>query len=123
MENRQTYVNLSFLVAAALAAYVVFALTGKIAGTYDLEARIPSIDLLLRGISLLVGFIVFFVLYKNDQSNQYMNEVVVELSRVTWPGGKETYRATIVVVIMVMIAGFCLGGLDWVWTQLVSWVL
>jgi len=123
MENRQTYVNLSFLAVAALVAYVLFALAGKIAGTYDLEARIPNIDLVLRGVSILVGAIVFFVLYRNDQSNQYMNEVVVELSRVTWPAGKETYRATIVVVIMVMIAGFCLGGLDWVWTQLVGWIL
>ncbi|OFZ55570.1 MAG: preprotein translocase subunit SecE [Bdellovibrionales bacterium RIFOXYC1_FULL_54_43] len=52
-----------------------------------------------------------------------MNEVMMELSRVSWPTQKETSSATMVVVIMVMISGMVLGFLDYLWTVLLKWVV
>ncbi len=124
MENQnQKWVNLTFLALAALIGYVLFTLMTNIAGAYDLEARIQDIDLLIRGISIGVAGLLFFILFKNERSNTYMNEVVIELSKVTWPTAKETRRATIVVMIMVLISGVVLGGLDFLWTWLLRFVL
>lgn len=124
MESQyQKWVNLSYLALAAIVGYIVFSMAGKIVGVYDLETKFRSIDLILRGLAFLVVAVVFGVLYKNQQSNQFMNEVMVELSRVTWPTQKETTSGTIVVLVMVIITGLVLGFLDYIWTMLLRFVL
>ncbi|OFZ79094.1 MAG: preprotein translocase subunit SecE [Bdellovibrionales bacterium RIFOXYD1_FULL_53_11] len=78
---------------------------------------------MVRIVSIVVGAITFAVLYKHEQVNRFMNEVVVELSRVTWPTQKETSSATVIVIIMVMISGLILGFLDYVWTKVVQLII
>ncbi|MEO5971635.1 MAG: preprotein translocase subunit SecE [Bdellovibrionia bacterium] len=121
--EHQKWVNLSFLAVAILFGYIIFSTAGKIVGAYDLEARVRNIDLILRSISAIAGGILFLVLYKNEQANQFMNEVLVELSRVAWPTQKDTRSATVVVIIMVLISGMVLGLLDYCWVQLLKWIL
>jgi preprotein translocase subunit SecE len=124
MESQhQKWVNLSYLAIAILFGYLVFSFSGKIVGAYDLEARIRNIDLILRGVAILAGALLFIGLYRNDRTNQFMNEVVVELSRVTWPTQKDTSSATMIVIVMVLISGMVLGFLDYCWIQLLKWVL
>lgn len=124
MENqRQKFVYGSFIAAAALLYYIVFELASLIAGIYDLEARVQNADLILRGSSILLGFILFVGLWRSDRANQFMNEVVVELSRVTWPTSKDSLRATVVVMIMVLISGLFLGGMDSLWTWMLQLVI
>jgi len=121
MENQyQKWVNISYLALAVLVGYVVFSSGVRIAGTYDLESKFHNIDLILRGLSVVVGGILFAILYRNAQTNTFMNEVMVELSRVTWPTQKETSNATFVVIIMVLISGMVLGFLDYFWTMLLK---
>lgn len=121
--QNQKWVNLSYLALAVLVGYIVFALAAQIVGIYDLEARVRNVDLIVRGASVFSAAILFFVLYRNERSNQFMNEVVVELSRVTWPTQKETSSATMIVIVMVVISGMVLGLLDYLWTTLLKWVL
>lgn len=119
MDNsRQKWVNMSFLAASALVGYVLFELSFKIAATFDLEARVKQIDWIIRFGSIGISALLFLILFKNTKANQFTDEVVLELSRVTWPATQETSRATIVVVIMVLIAGIILGGMDvfWAWS-------
>ena len=124
MESQhQKWVNLSYLALAALVGYVVFTTASKIVGAYDLEARVRNIELILRVVSVAVGAILFIGLYRNTRSNQFMNEVVVELSRVTWPTQKDTASATMIVVVMVVISGIVLGFLDYLWVRLLQAVL
>ena len=124
MENtHQKWVNISYLAVALLVGYVVFAAGAYISGTYDLEAKFKSIDLAMRGLSVLVGALVFWGCYSHTQTNTFMNEVAVELSRVTWPTQKETSNATFIVIIMVLISGMVLGFLDYFWTMLLKWFI
>jgi preprotein translocase SecE subunit len=124
MESQhQKWVNLSYLALAILFGYLIFSFAGKIVGAYDLEARIRNIDLVLRGFAVLAGGLLFVGLYRSEQANQFMNEVVVELSRVTWPTTKDTSSATMIVIVMVLISGIVLGLLDYCWIQLLKWVL
>src|SRR4051794_38074220 len=99
MESQyQKWVNLSYLAVAILFGYIVFSMAGNVIGAYDLEARVRNIDLILRGVSVLAGAILFIGLYRNEHANQFMNEVIVELSRVAWPTQKETSSSTIIVM-------------------------
>ncbi len=121
--QNQKWVNLSYLLLSVLLGYIVFAFGLKLMGAYDLEAKVKNFELILRVLSLLVGGVLFLGLAKNDQANQYMHEVVVELSRVTWPTQKDTVAATFVVIIMVLISGVVLSLLDYLWTKLIQMVL
>lgn len=121
--QHQKWVTVSYVAAAALLSFVLFEVSQKVVGAYDLEARLRNIDLMVRGFSIFVGLSSFFLLYRNDKVNQFMSEVVVELSRVTWPTQKETTSATLLVVIMVLVSGMVLGFLDYLWTVLLKWVL
>ncbi|MFN7684153.1 MAG: preprotein translocase subunit SecE [Oligoflexia bacterium] len=124
MENQQQkWVTLSYLAVAILLSFVVLSLGQKLVGAYDLEARVRNIELILRGGSILLGAVLFFGLYRSQQATQFVSEVVVELSRVTWPTQKETSAATVLVIVMVLISGLFLGFLDYLWTVLLKWVI
>jgi len=124
MESQyQKWVNLSYLAVAILFGYLLFSAAGTIVGYYDLEAKVRNVDLMIRIGSVVAGAALFVGLYRNDQANQFMNEVVAELSRVTWPTQKDTSSATLIVIIMVIISGMVLGLLDYFWIQLLKWVL
>jgi len=122
-QQYRKWVHLSYLFIAALLAYIVFTFAFHFVGVYDLEAKFQDIDLAVRGLSVFVGALAFIILYKNDKANQFMSEVVVELSRVTWPSQNDTVKGTIVVVIMVLISGFILGGLDGLWAYVMKWII
>jgi preprotein translocase subunit SecE len=124
MENqRQKYVNIVFASVAILVATVAFVGLAKLAAVYSLESSIKQIDLIIRLGSIVLGAAVGFGLYFNDQSNAFMNEVVLELGRVTWPTTQDTYKATIMVVVFVLIAGALLGGFDSFWTWVMKLIL
>jgi len=49
--------------------------------------------------------------------------VTRELEKVTWPTRKETYAATIVVIVTVAIAALVLQLFDYLWALLANWIL
>jgi len=50
----------------------------------------------------------------------YLNEVKVELRKVSWPNREQTTTYTILVIIVSVIVGIYLGGLDYVFSKIVS---
>jgi preprotein translocase SecE subunit len=124
MENQQQkWVTLSYLAVAALLSFVALQLGQKLVGAYDLEAKVRNAEMILRVVSIVAGALLFFGLYRSEQATQFVSEVVVELSRVTWPTQKETSAATILVIIMVLISGLFLGFLDYLWTVVLKWII
>jgi preprotein translocase subunit SecE len=57
-------------------------------------------------------------LYKRDKTYTYANEIASELGKVTWPTAKEVRAATLVVLVMGILAAVILGLFDTVWSQL-----
>lgn len=121
--NQQKWVNLSFVAASLLLAYVVFVLAVKFSVVLDFDGRIRSLDKIMMAVSAVVGFGLFFSLYKSTVATTFMNETVAELSKVTWPTKDETLKATIAVLIAVTIAGVILWMVDSAWVFLIGVVL
>jgi preprotein translocase subunit SecE len=119
----QKWVNLSYLAVAGLVLYITLTAGQYAVSAYDLEARIHNVDLVLRGLSIALAGLTFLVLYRHEQANQFMNEVVTELARVTWPTQKETTNGTVIVIVMVLVSGMLLGLFDYIWTNLLKMVL
>ena len=56
------------------------------------------------------------------RTKDFVNEVVDELKKVTWPTAKEVRAATIVVIVMALVSALILGLFDFVWSNLTELV-
>ena len=54
---------------------------------------------------------------------RYLSDVRAELTRVVWPTREEVIRLTITVIILSVIIGSFLGGLDYLFTSLTAYLL
>ena len=50
----------------------------------------------------------------------FFSEVKSELSKVTWPKKNEVLRLTGIVILVSVIVGFYVGGLDYLFTNLLT---
>lgn len=53
----------------------------------------------------------------------FFSEVKSELSKVTWPKKNEVLRLTGIVILVSAIVGFYVGGLDYLFTNLLTKLL
>lgn len=54
-------------------------------------------------------------LWRHPKVNNLAMEIVVELSKVTWPTRKELSASTVVVIVLSIIASIILGLFDFFW--------
>ena len=57
------------------------------------------------------------------KTTQFLQEVKIELKKVTWPSKKETLASTVVVIILVFIISTFLGLVDMGLSALIRFVL
>lgn len=53
-----------------------------------------------------------------DKVLAFLGEVRVELEKVSWPTPKQTLRLTLVVIVVSLIVGLYVGGIDLTLTAL-----
>lgn len=56
------------------------------------------------------------------RSRRFLSEVRNEMSRVTWPGQKEVYATTVVVILTSVFFGVYLWGVDILLNAVVGWI-
>ena len=54
---------------------------------------------------------------------EFVQEVMVEFRKVTWPTRQETVNLTMVVVVVTVVLAFFLGAVDIVLARVVEWIL
>ncbi len=54
---------------------------------------------------------------------KFITEVRTELLKVTWPTRAETIKLTLIVVGISLIVGIYLGGLDFVFTEMLKFLV
>ena len=52
----------------------------------------------------------------------FLNEVIAELKKVTWPTREETIKLTVVVIAISIIVGAFIGGLDWMFLKITTFL-
>jgi preprotein translocase subunit SecE len=112
------YVQLMFAAGALLAAFLL-AKTGDWVWSYFAKPN----DLAINGVSLLIGVVAGWALYRNERVFTAAQDITRELEKVTWPTRKETSNATVVVLVTVIIAALILSGMDAVWSALTGRIL
>lgn len=53
----------------------------------------------------------------------FVREVYIELTKVTWPGRAEVVKLTVIVVVISVAIGIYIGSLDFVLTKLTDYLI
>jgi len=53
----------------------------------------------------------------------FVRQAYDELKQVVWPTRKEIIRLTSIVIILSVMMGLYIGGLDWIFTQAIQLLL
>jgi preprotein translocase subunit SecE len=81
-----------------------------------LGVRIPP------GLPVLIN-LSYEVLLVLAKANKFLQEVKVELGKVTWPTRKETVATSWIVLVIIVLISFYLGACDIVLTKLMRLIL
>lgn len=115
MENNSNtrIIDMSFIVAGILTWLVTNLLIQTIAGMVGGGmVKAFNNDFTLHALPVLLGIAVTATLRLNKNVMVWADEVVSELRKIVWPSRKDTVAMTIVVCIMLIIAGLVIGGFD-----------
>ena len=81
----------------------------------------------LRGLlvigGLVAGTLVFLTSFKGVQTREFLAESRFELRKVVWPTRQEAGRATLMIIIAVIVISLILAGFDLVIQWGVQWLL
>jgi len=53
----------------------------------------------------------------------FLKEVRVELGKVTFPSKDEVIRLTVIVIVISVVVGLYLGGVDFVFTKMLEFII
>ncbi len=127
-ENRETsvattlgltkYVHFVYLLGTVVTGWLFVKITETVWTSLNLSITAvppPSnfLEMLIGGSSALAlgGY-----LWRHPKVNSLVVEIVVELSKVTWPTRKELSASTVVVIVLSIIAAIILGLFDFFWS-------
>ena len=108
-------VHLMFATGALIVAILTIKTFDWIWGFFSEQ---PPAELVVNSLAAVVAGTLAFVLYRNERVFSLSSEIAAELKKVSWPTGKETKMATLVVIITVFIASVILGVFDAFWSWL-----
>jgi preprotein translocase subunit SecE len=72
---------------------------------------------------LIAGTVVFLTSFKGAQTREFLSEARFELRKVVWPTRQEAGRATVMIIIAVIVISLILAGFDVVIQWAVKWLL
>ncbi len=120
MSSNQKWLLFSFAMLALIGIYLGLKMTEAAFGLLEIEDPLRSVFPVANIVGLVVGLVIFIVLYKHPKASEFGMEVIKETKKVTWPGFIETRASTIVVLVMVTIMSVILGVFDFFWSSITN---
>lgn len=122
MDNRKIIVGFQLVASAVLWFLSRALIEWSFLKFYQLR-RLPGAVGLREGVPVVLGLVLFVVLYKHRRVNEILDEVVSELRKVTWPTMTEVQRSTIVVIVCIVFASGILASFDFLWGKVIGFLL
>lgn len=117
--NQYRYVMLSFVCAALLMGLTVQSATVSGFARFAWpDTRVLGLVNITTLLSVGAAVATFVALIRNQRAMRFTDEVIHELTRVTWPSKDETTRATTIVVFTTLFTAALLGVYDFIWKNL-----
>ena len=97
-----------------------------IAGSIWANYHFSAVDISLRLIGWLVlAIVVLGIALLTRQGKialQFTKESRTELRKVVWPNRQETFRTTMMVIVMVILLALIIWGIDTIFFHIVGWL-
>ena len=122
MDSRKIIIG-CYLAATALVWFLVRSFVQWLNFAFYQVRKLPGIDLLREVLPVLGGLITFVVLLKHPKVNEVMDEVIAELKKVTWPNPTDVKKATVVVMVCILVASGILALFDLLFGKVVGFLL
>ncbi len=124
MGSDKKWIVLSYIAATLLLAWVLDQTLRLVVRQF----RIPNplvMDVLpaTAVVAAIVMVVAANFYFRQPKVQMFSTEVAQEVRKVTWPARNHAGRATLVVIVAVIIMAVVLGIFDWICTNLVSLVL
>jgi preprotein translocase SecE subunit len=117
METVSRYLNIVYLAFGLVMVWLGVRTLGLVFGWFGPRFdRILVGDLslsALAGVALGAGVTIYC--WRNVKIYQWVTDVILELSKVTWPEKAETQRSTYVVIVFSILIAIVLAGFDFFW--------
>ncbi len=85
--------------------------------------RLPGLKFGLEAVPALAALIAFVILLRNPKVNTVLDEVVIELKKVTWPSREDVVKSTWVVLVCIFFISLILAGFDVMWGKVIGYLL
>src|SRR5262245_54646488 len=122
MDNRKLIVA-SYIAASMVLWFLTRATIQWFYLTFYQVRRLAGIGFMRESLPVIVGAAAFIILLRHPKTTPLLDEVVVELKKVTWPSRDEVMKSTTVVLICVLFASFVLAGFDLAWGKVIGFLL
>lgn len=122
-KSNEFWKNVIYIVLSLFVNYFVYKI---LVGFGNINDLILIYSWYVKAVSLFVlfSFVGLFVfLLKNHIIGSYVDEVIIEIKKVTWPQKQEIKISTIAVVVLSSFSAIILALFDSVWANLLKFVL
>jgi preprotein translocase SecE subunit len=120
----QRQVLLIFVTIAILSGITVQSASGSLFEQFAIaDTRFLSLINLTTLLSIAGGALTFFGLIRNQRAVTYFDEVVDEMTKVTWPTREEALRAATTVVTTSAIVASLIAFYDFMWKNIANFFL
>lgn len=114
------YVHFVYFVGTVVIGWLFVKVTETVWTSLNLAitAVPPPSNFIEVTIGAAAAVVLGVYLWRHPKVNGLVMEIVVELSKVSWPNRKELSASTVVVIVLSIIAAIILGLFDFFW----AWV-
>ena len=111
-DDGKKWIQTSVALTCILLVYVLISFFEKLAEWFTLETMVPYYFGVTQFVSVLIGLVVYIVVFKNNKSSAFLSNVYQEAIKVVWPDKQQTWRHTFIIMILVTVMGFVFGVFD-----------
>ncbi len=122
-EENLKIITLSFVAIAFLSAFVARVLLESFAVYSGSIAMLYGQEWFRHGLPILIGVSMFCYLQLKENTRVWANEVIIEVRKVVWPSQKATTGMTVMVCIILIVAGFVLGLFDLIGGVIIDFII
>lgn len=122
MDNRKIIIS-SYLISSMVAWFLSRSFVVWLSTTVYEIRRLPGLKIGLELVPAIAALVVFMVLLRHPKVNTVMEEVILELKKVTWPSKNDVMKSTWVVLVCIVIISLILAGFDVMWGKVIGYLL
>jgi len=122
MDNRKIIVS-SYIVTSMVTWFLTRSFVAWLSTKVYEIRRLPGHKFGVEVVPALAALVVFVVLLRHPKVNAFLDEVVIELKKVTWPIRSDVVKSTWVVLVCIFFISLILAGFDVMWGKVIGYLL